>query len=42
MLAPDPADRPSAREAAEALEPLVAAVPDRLAPSRRRGLVPPR
>jgi serine/threonine protein kinase len=28
-LAPDPADRPSAREAAEALEPLLAALPKR-------------
>jgi serine/threonine protein kinase len=42
MLARDPAARPSAREAAEALQPLVAAVPDRLVTSRRRGLVPPR
>jgi serine/threonine protein kinase len=41
MLARDPAARPTAREAAEALEPLVAAVPDRLVPTRR-GLVPPR
>jgi serine/threonine protein kinase len=42
MLARDPAKRPSPREAAEALEPLVAEVPDRLVRSRRRGLVPPR
>lgn len=42
MLAGEPRDRPTAREAAEALEPLVADVPERLAPSRRRGLVPPR
>jgi eukaryotic-like serine/threonine-protein kinase len=41
MLSRDPVDRPNAREAAEALEPLVAAVPDRLVPTRR-GLVPPR
>jgi serine/threonine protein kinase len=39
MLARDPAARPTPREAAEALEPLVAAVPERLARSRRRGLV---
>ncbi|HEY6003823.1 MAG TPA: hypothetical protein VIV57_13170, partial [Anaeromyxobacter sp.] len=32
MLARDPAARPTPREAAEALEPLVAAVPDRLVP----------
>jgi eukaryotic-like serine/threonine-protein kinase len=42
MLARDPAARPTAREAAEALEPIAAAVPARLVPSRRRGLVPPR
>jgi hypothetical protein len=42
MLAPHPADRPTAREAAEALEPLVAAVPERLARSRRGGLFAPR
>jgi serine/threonine protein kinase len=41
MLAHDPADRPSAREAAEALEPLVSAVPDRLVATRRGRLVPP-
>jgi serine/threonine protein kinase len=41
MLAHDPAERPTAREAAEALEPLVAAVPERLAVTRRGGLVPP-
>lgn len=41
MLAPDPRDRPTALEAAEALEPLAAAVPDRLV-ATRRGLVPPR
>jgi serine/threonine protein kinase len=39
MLAPDPAARPSPREAAEALEPLVAALPQRLVRSRRRGLL---
>jgi serine/threonine protein kinase len=42
MLARDPADRPTAREAAEALEPLVAAVPERLVRSRRGGLLAPR
>ncbi|HET8542741.1 MAG TPA: serine/threonine-protein kinase [Anaeromyxobacter sp.] len=42
MLARDPAARPSAREVVEALEPLVAAVPDRLARTRRGLLVPPR
>ena len=42
MLARDPAERPSPRAAAEALAPLVAAVPERLVRTRRRGLVPPR
>lgn len=41
MLAIDPAQRPTAREAAESLEPLAAAVPDRLVWTRR-GLVPRR
>jgi serine/threonine protein kinase len=41
MLARDPAARPNAREVVDALEPLVAAVPERLLPSRRRGLVVP-
>jgi serine/threonine protein kinase len=41
MLTADPAERPSAREAAEALEPLVAQVPQRLLSTRRGRLVPP-
>jgi serine/threonine protein kinase len=42
MLDPDPARRPSAREAAEALAPLVATVPTRLERTRRGRLVAPR
>lgn len=41
MMARRPADRPTAAEAAVALEPLVSEVPDRLHWSRRRGLVEP-
>lgn len=41
MLARDPAVRPSAREVVGALGPLVVEVPERLAYSRRRGLIPP-
>jgi serine/threonine protein kinase len=41
MLAPRPADRPAPAEIAAVLSPLVAAVPDRLPFSRRRGLVAP-
>jgi hypothetical protein len=36
MLARDPALRPTPREAAEAIEPLVAALPDRPVRARRR------
>jgi serine/threonine protein kinase len=41
MLARDPAARPSAREVVGVLGPLVVQVPERLAYSRRRGLIPP-
>lgn len=42
MLHPDPSHRPTAREAAEALEPLAAQVPDHLVRTRRGRLVPAR
>ncbi len=42
QLHPDPSHRPTAREAAEALEPLAAQVPDRLVRTRRGRLVPAR
>lgn len=42
MLAREPGDRPTPKQAAEAIAPLVAAVPDRLVATRRRGLIPPR